>query len=358
MTNLSLKEIYRHRYMGSTSDPAPLALAADPPRWRMFGSKPELTACVALEPRAMEAAQAKRGQDYLADEEEAKLVNAALILRRPLLITGPAGIGKTSLAYSVAWQLGLGNVMRWGITSRSTLKEALYQYDALARLHDTSLLQQTSPGEKVEFGQYFTLGALGTALLPTRSAAYHPRVLLIDEIDKSDADLPSDLLHVLEEGWFPIPEIDRLPASQKSGGLRVRTSDPSCPEFTVNGDGRIQCDDFPFIIMTSNGEREFPPAFLRRCLQLSIPWERREGQLESIVQQHLGQETIKDPNVSKLIEMFRSQRNRADATLAIDQLLNAIYLLQSRADVNPLEHEGIRTAIFRSLNEMPSGGDA
>ncbi len=345
-------QIYRHDFKGSEPDPAPLGAALSPPPWRTFGAAKK-PGGGPITPRSMEPTQAAKGKNYLADEEEAKLVNAALVLRRPLLITGQAGIGKTTLAYSVAWQLGLGNVLRWGVTSRSTLKESLYHYDALARLHDASLRKEGLTDAKVDFGDYFTLGPLGTALLPTGSTGYHPRVLLIDEIDKSDADLPSDLLHVLEEGGFNIPEITRLPSSQKGENITVNSSDPSLPKIPIPANGHIRCDDFPLIIMTSNGDREFPPAFLRRCLQLSIPWDRRATQLTAIIRQHLGISPQDDPAIADLLVMFNNRRAEADATLAIDQLLNAIFLARSRADVSPLNHESIKAAIFRSLSEMP-----
>ncbi len=301
----------------------------------------------------MQLDQATKGRTYLADSQEALLVNAALVLRRPLLITGQAGVGKTTIAYSVAWQLGLGNVLRWGVTSRSTLKDALYHYDALARLQDAQLVKDGTGEHSLDFGDYFTLGPLGTALLPTGTAEYRPRVLLIDEIDKSDADLPSDLLHVLEEGSFAIPEITRLPAAQKANNITLNTADPALPKVAVPSDGRIRCDDFPLIIMTSNGDRDFPPAFLRRCLQLSIPWERRAGQLQAIIRQHLGVSAGDDPPVLELLRMFNEKRSSSDATLAIDQLLNAIFLARSGAGVSPLDHVGIKDAIFRSLSETP-----
>lgn len=125
------------------------------------------------------------------------MVNAALYLRRPLLVTGNPGTGKTSLAYSVAYELDLGEVLYWPITTRTTLKDGLYNYDAVGRLQDAKL----NPDDSLNrIGKYITLGPLGTALLPSE----RPRVLLIDEIDKSDVDLPNDLLHVFENGEYTI----------------------------------------------------------------------------------------------------------------------------------------------------------
>jgi MoxR-like ATPase len=308
----------------------------------------------------MDEDQASKGRSYRGKQVEADLVNAALFLRRPLLITGNAGVGKSTLAYAVAQQLGLGNVLRWGVTSRSTLKDALYHYDAIARLHETSVLREAGEHESSkeaqarrkseDIGRFITLGPLGTALLPTQADGYFPRVLLVDEIDKSDADLPSDLLHVLEEGSFPIQEIARLGNEQTPELITLRTADRKTPEVQIPRDGWVRCDDFPFIVMTSNGERDFPQAFLRRCLRLDI--KRENADLMRIVEAHLVDAT-QTPEVRKLIGEFTHRLDVDKAALATDQLLNAIFLLRSGFD--PLE-EGLKGSILRSLNESPTLG--
>src|SRR4051794_20701301 len=88
--------------------------------------------------RDFDRRETDRAETYLASEREIQLVNAALYLRRPLLVTGPPGSGKSSLAYAVARELRLGPVIRWPINSRSTLAEGLYSYDAIARLRDAN----------------------------------------------------------------------------------------------------------------------------------------------------------------------------------------------------------------------------
>lgn len=156
---------------------------------------------------------------FRLEEEHIDKVNAALYLRRPLLITGRPGTGKTTLVYAVARELGLGAVLRWSITSRSILQDGLYQYDAVARLQNAYLAEKgvhsqeppdedrplaDKPADLANISPYLTLGPLGTAFFTNGpvevdgESKYYPRVLLIDEIDKSDIDLPNDLLHAFE----------------------------------------------------------------------------------------------------------------------------------------------------------------
>lgn len=326
-----------------TPDPSALRIVDEAPPWRRFAS----AATVRRSPvvaRPMPADQVRKAMAHVIDETEARMIDAALALRRPVLVTGPVGVGKSSLAYAVAWQLGLGPVLRWSITSRSTLAQALYQYDVIGRLNQSALLQRAQQEASPPIGDYMRLGPLGTALLPNGAAHYFPRVLLIDEIDKCDADLPSDLLHVLEEGQFEIPEIARLSEVEKFAGLTLRTADAPDGDLgraTLNADGVVRCDDFPLIVMTSNGEREFSPAFLRRCLQLRIgpPDAQR---LRAIVDSHFprANQNDRDDWVEKFVKA------QGTATLSTDQLLNAIFLAQQSV----FEH-GAVTHLWRNLDE-------
>jgi len=297
---------------------------SDTPKWKIYQGDGQPREAIELPPApgwrefrddaagAAEQQQLK-GQNFQPPEVAIEMVNAALMLRRPLLITGDPGTGKSSLAYAVARELGLGTVLKWAITTRTTLKDGLYSYDAIARLQDA---QASGKDNRQETDNYITLGALGTAFLP----ADLPRVLLIDEIDKSDIDLPNDLLNLFEDGEFAIPELQRLELSSANVRTIDRENGKQC-KVQVR-DGIVRCRAFPLVIMTSNGERDFPPPFLRRCLRFRMP-NPSPQELQVIVEKHLGTEAVEQSE--QLIQWFCSQVKKGE-TLATDQLLNAIHL--------------------------------
>ena len=284
-----------------------------------------------------------RAASYQSSPEVVQMLNAAIHLRRPLLITGNPGSGKTTIAYAVARELRLGTVLRWSITSHSTLNDGLYQYDAIGRLQEANLYQlknqQAGTLEPPPIGRYLRLGPLGTAL--TTHAKAQPRVLLVDELDKSDIDLPNDLLHIFEEGRFTIPELERAP-DEPLEGMAIRPSDEGEPVLIKKG--IVRCDEFPLVIFTSNGERDFPPAFYRRCLRLDLP-DPDEARLHQIVAAHLG-EAVLDEQVRRLIQNFIELRG--SRTLATDQLLNAVLLL-SQGRVDDQAWPKLKDALLRSL---------
>ena len=319
--------------------PAPIAVP-DTPSWRRFDDDAEPVA----EDLAVEDADA--GATFRATPEMVDAVNAALHLRRPLLLTGRPGSGKSSLIDAVARELMLGRVLRWHVTSGSTLTDALYRYDAIGRLHAQSLREADSrvrgrvpsrrspasaarpaiahrPAQAIE--GYLRLGPLGTALLPSR----RPRALLIDEIDKSDIDLPNDLLNVFERGEYTIPELARL--DRETVTIRMDGGDETAPIHR----GRVRCREFPFVVLTSNGERDFPAPFLRRCIRLRMPDPTVEL-LTTIVTAHLG------PNVAKrakgLIADFAARAKQSPA-YSTDQLMNALFLVGSGPTGEVLAHD-------------------
>jgi MoxR-like ATPase len=312
------------------------------PPWRRFLAEPDVR-LIPEDPREDSAQKSY----YLASDQVIDTVNAALRLRRPLLVTGAPGTGKTSLAGSIARELGLGPVLKWPITSRSTLREGLYEYDVLGRLNDINFADRraarngdiTVPAESAadDIGDYIILGPLGDALLPRR----RPRLLLIDEIDKGDIDLPSDLLHVLEDGWYEIPELVR----ERRNDIWVRRRNA---EKALIAKGLVECSEFPVIVLTSNEERDFPPAFKRRCLPLHLNAPGR-GDLLKIAQQKL--ELDAEPDDNPLIEGFLEERGEEGRVLATDQLLNALFLRMSGHGLTAEIFSRVRESVLAKLTD-------
>lgn len=293
-------------YQGNSEPHDAIIHLPEPPPWRSFSKT--------AKPRAK----------FQVDEKEIELVNAALYLRRPLLVKGQPGTGKSSLAHAVAHELKLGPILVWPITSRSTVQDALYRYDAIGRLQDANLHKSEINVAEVEkrIGQFIRLGPLGTALLPSE----RPRVLLIDEIDKSDIDLPNDLLYIFEEGHYEIAELARL--ADTTPQVEIFPHDSQNKVLIERG--QVHCTQFPFVVITSNAERELPPAFLRRCLTLEIE-EPNSTKLARIVRAHFGEKT--SSSIEDLLKNFVSRRDDR-GYIATDQLLNAIYLLNQHVDLS------------------------
>jgi YD repeat-containing protein len=326
-----------HIYRGTGDPHDDVDLLPEPPPWRRFDGAhstelmPEIGIDAEIRPGELARARAYRPPGDLLDT-----VNAALFLRRPLLVTGKPGVGKSTLAYSIAHELRLGPVLYWPITSRSTLADAQYTYDAIGRLQETNLRRgEGGDGAVPEIGRYLRLGALGTALLPWR----RPRVLLIDELDKSDIDLPNDLLNVFEEGQFEILELTRLPDEQQP--VTVRTADGATVKINR---GLVRCHAFPLVVITNNGEREFPPAFLRRCLRLYIQPPDAD-KLREIVASQLGDEALQAND--HLVDAFLAARESAD--LSTDQLLNLIFLTTTGRRPSPELRERLMSVLLRPL---------
>ncbi len=184
---------------------------------------------------------------YVATADLRTAVNAAVTLQRPLLIKGEPGTGKTLLAEEVASALGK-RLITWHIKSTTKAQQGLYEYDAVSRLRDSQLGNESVK----EIGNYIKKGKLWEAFDSDEQV-----VLLIDEIDKADIEFPNDLLL----------ELDRM-------------------EFFVYETGAtIKAKQRPIIIITSNNEKELPDAFLRRCFFHFITFPDRDT-MRQIVEVH------------------------------------------------------------------------
>src|SRR5660398_239075 len=167
-------------------------------------------------------------RDYIANQTLMQTVNAAVALKRPLLIKGEPGTGKTMLAESIARGLDL-DLYTWNIKSTTKSQDWLYVYDTVQRLFDS----QFHDHDVSDISQYIKLGRLGEAF-----ATEDKVVLLIDEIDKADLEFPNDLLWELDQMDFYIPETGET----------------------------VRAKQRPIVVITSNAEKELPDAFLRRCV--------------------------------------------------------------------------------------------
>lgn len=259
-----------------------------PPPWRRFGhDRSETVRCwdrnQHLDLWEFERDKLRAKTLVLPEPKIVDIVNAAILLRRPLLVQGAPSTGKSSLAYSIAYQLGLKPVLHWAVTSAKTFKESLYGYDPVARLAATK-----EPGSTDSLEPFLVLGPVGTAFAD--SVPDSPRVLLIDELDKGDYDLADDLLNLFEEGYFEVPEISRYLKGTGKGEtacpLNIKTVEG--PEIPVGG--RVVCREFPIVVITDNRSRQWSNAFLRRCLRVDMTLpadlDRRKVILHNILKNH------------------------------------------------------------------------
>lgn len=222
------------------------------------------------------------GVKYRASDALIEAANVAIALRMPLLLTGDAGCGKTDFAYAAASTLhAMGECaskepLTHFVRSDTQANDLLYRFDALTRFSDA---QAGSGSGAAGPDHYVEIQALGNALCSrTRS------VVLVDEIDKAQRDLPNDLLTELDKGWFVIPEVPASTVGGKSFTC-VDNSEVSIervmPPKARRGSGLV-----PLVIVTSNVERRLPDAFLRRCVFYSIAFPE-EADLKTIVLDHL-----------------------------------------------------------------------
>jgi MoxR-like ATPase len=207
-------------------------------------------------------------ENYVATDDLRLAVNAAITLKRPLLVKGEPGTGKTMLAEEVANSLGMP-LLQWHVKSTTKAQQGLYEYDAVSRLRDSQL-----GDERVkDIHNYIVKGVLWQAF-----EAEQPVALLIDEIDKADIEFPNDLLRELDRMEFYVYETRQM--------VRARHR--------------------PLVFITSNNEKELPDAFLRRCFFHYIKFPDADT-MKDIVEVHFP--GLKKELLSAALKNFYDVRN-------------------------------------------------
>lgn len=234
---------------------------------------------------------------YIASEALAQAVNVALAVGRPLLVTGEPGTGKTELAYRIAAELQLGDVLRFDTKSSSQAGDLFYQFDSVRQFAqvqlDVALKREPTPAR-----HFLRFQAFGRAILRTLppdtvrtdfgldEGLAEPRrsLVLVDELDKAPRDFPNDLLNQIANLEFNIPEI-------------------GCDQPV-----RANRNLAPFVLITSNSEKQLPDAFLRRCVYHHIEFPRDRGELTRILGGRLGSIALNGPVVDRLMDWFLGVR--------------------------------------------------
>jgi MoxR-like ATPase len=201
--------------------------------------------------------------NYVATDDLKVAVNAAVMLRRPLLVKGEPGTGKTVLAHEIAAAIG-APLIEWHVKSTTKAHQGLYEYDAVARLRDGQL----GDPRVHDISNYIRRGKLWEAFTSPRLP-----VLLIDEIDKADIEFPNDLLQELDRMEFHVYETRET----------------------------VKARERPIVVITSNNEKELPDAFLRRCFFHYIKFPDREA-MQAIIDVHFP--GIQKMLVAKAMEIF------------------------------------------------------
>jgi MoxR-like ATPase len=226
-----------------------------------------------LPPVDPEALRAPAG--YRATPGLAAAVDVALTLGMPLLLTGEPGSGKSGLADSLAWELGLDPVLRFTVKSDTESRDLFYRFDTVGRFHAAQTSKDEADAHPARFISFEALGLAILRALPVEvaqglrlpeQALDHPgeprrSVVLIDEIDKAPRDVPNDILVEIETMGFQIPELCGAQRSRVEVGL-----------------SRAEQHLRPIVIFTSNSEKALPDPFLRRCVYYHLEFPEFDAQ--------------------------------------------------------------------------------
>ena len=262
---------------------------------------------------------AAAAQHYQPDPDLVAAINVALAVGAPLLVTGEPGTGKTQVAHYLAWYFGV-ELFPLYVRSTTTAEDLLYRFDAVAYLHAAQDPERRK--EQLQRGDFVEPGPLWLAY-----AAEGPSVVLIDEIDKAPRDFPNDLLNVLDQHSFAVPE--------KGQGYEVSRSDRPPP----------------VVVITSNSERRLPEPFLRRCIFRHI--ELSEELLRRAVAARAGDfpslsPAVREVALGRFLELRGREIRKRPATA---ELLVWLTVLAARGDI---EASALSTCRLRDLPALPA----
>jgi MoxR-like ATPase len=280
---------------------------------------------------------------YLASPAIADVVNVAIDLKRPILVEGEPGCGKTRLADSIAAEKNLGDVVKITVKSTSRAQDLLYRVNSLRRLQDSQTPGKT---DAQYVYPYLSLGPLGRVIHEKKR-----QVVLIDEIDKADIDFPNDLLDVLDTLSF---SIDDLPAEEEEDCRRRH-------QF-----GRVVSGDRsrpPIILITSNREKRLPEPFLRRCLYVRVKFPESSDELRSIVRKNTRataselSEDVLGAAVSSFLAIRQLAVGNTQKPPTTSELIDWVQILHwNGASIESLQSDPLRpphwSTLFKTMGDL------